>query len=108
MVPVKKVAFWSRDCYKRAHHERTKVIEKSRAAIARGDMSASVARSSVRYVKDTPGAKAQHNWILDEEKIKANAAIDGYYCIITSEQEWSEHNIIDIYRGLVRIEESSA
>ena len=108
MVPVKEVACWSRDFFERSRRERAKVVEKSRAAIARGDMSASVARSSVRYVKDTPGAKAQHNWILDEDKIKANAAIDGYYCIITSGQEWSEHNIIETYRRLVRIEESSA
>ena len=32
--------------------------------------------------------------------------MDGYYCIITSEQEWSEREIIEAYRGLSRIEES--
>ena len=111
MVPVKEVAFWSRDFYERARHERAKVVEKSRAAIARGDMSAAVARSSAKYAKDVPvvkatGEKAQHNWVLDEEKIAADAEMDGYYCIITSEQEWSERDIIEAYRGLSRIEES--
>lgn len=111
MVPVKEVAFWSRDFYERARHERAKVVEKSRAAIERGDCSGAVSRSSVRYAKDVPvvkatGEKAQHNWVLDEKKIEADAAMDGYYCIITSEQEWGERDIIEAYRGLSRIEES--
>ena len=111
MVPVKEVAFWSRDFYERARHERAKVVEKSRAAIARGDMSAAVARSSARYAKDVPvvkatGERAQHNWVLDEAKIAEDAKMDGYYCIITSEQEWGERDIIEAYRGLSRIEES--
>ncbi len=111
MVPVKEVAFWSRDFYERARHERAKVIEKSRAAIERGDMSGVVSRSSARYAKDRPvvkstGEAAQHNWALDEGRIAADAAMDGYYCIVTSEQEWSEGEVIDAYRGLARIEES--
>ncbi len=111
MVPVKEVAFWSRDFFERARHEREKVVEKSKAAIARGDMSAAVARSAARYAKDVPvvratGEKASHNWVLDEERIAADEAMDGYYCVITSEQEWDEREIIEAYRGLFRIEDS--
>ena len=111
MVPVKEVAFWSRDFCERARHERAKVIEKSKAAIARGDMSSAVARSSAKYAKDVPvvkatGEKAQHNWVLDEARIAEDAKMDGYYCIITSEQEWPERDVIEAYRGLSRIEES--
>lgn len=111
MVPVKEVAFWSRDFYERARRERAKVIEKSRAAIERGDMSSAVARSSAKYAKDVPvvkatGEKAQHNWVLDEERIGEDAEMDGYYCIVTSEQEWPDREVIEAYRGLARIEES--
>ena len=111
MVPVKEVAFWSRDFCERARRERAKVVEKSRAAIARGDMSSAVARSSAKYAKDAPvvkatGEKAQHNWVLDEARIAEDAKMDGYYCIITSEQEWPERDVIEAYRGLSRIEES--
>ena len=34
------------------------------------------------------------------------AALDGYYLLMTSEYQETEENIIAIYRGLWRIEES--
>lgn len=110
-VPVKEVAFWSRDYFERSRRERERVVEKTRAAIARGDCSGAVARSSARYAKDVPvvkatGERAQHSWVLDEARIAADAEMDGYYCIVTSEQEWSEREVIEAYRGLSRIEES--
>lgn len=111
MVPVKEVAFWSRDYFERSRCERAKVVEKSRAAVARGDLSSAAAKTSVRYAKDVPvvrgtGEAADHNWVVDEERIAADEAMDGYYCIVTSEQEMDDRDVIDAYRGLWRIEES--
>lgn len=111
MVPVKEVAFWSRDYFERSRRERAKVVEKSRAAVARGDLSSAAAKTSVRYAKDVPvvretGEAASHNWVVDEERIAADEAMDGYYCIVTSEQEMDDRDVIDAYRGLWRIEES--
>jgi len=110
-VPVKEVAFWSRDYMERSRHERAKVVEKSTRAIASGAMSSAVAKTSVRYAKDMPvvretGEAASHNWTLDEDRIAADEALDGYYCIVTSEQEMDDRDIIEAYRGLWRIEES--
>lgn len=110
-IAVKQVAFWSRDFFERSRHERAKVVEKSKAAIERGDMASAKAHSSVRYTKDTPcvratGEAAEHLWSLDEEKIAADEALDGYYCIITSETYMEERDIIELYRGLWRIEET--
>ncbi|MEG0322365.1 MAG: IS1634 family transposase, partial [Raoultibacter sp.] len=111
MIDVKEVAFWSRDYCERSGHERQKVVEKSLAALKRGDASSMAARNSVRYAKDKPvvratGEVADHNWVLDKGKIAADAELDGYYCIITSELHMDDHEIIDAYRGLWRIEES--
>lgn len=111
MVPVKEVAFWSRDYFERSRRERAKVVEKSRAAVARGDMSSAAAKTSVRYAKDVPvvretGEAADHNWVVDEDRIAADEAMDGYYCIVTSEQDMDDREVIDAYRGLWRIEES--
>ena len=111
MVPVKEVAFWSRDYFERSRRERAKVVEKSRAAVARGDMSSAAAKTSARYAKDAPvvretGEAAAHNWVIDEERIAADEAMDGCYCIVTSEQEMGDRDVIDAYRGLWRVEES--
>ena len=111
MVPVKEVAFWSRDYFERSRREREMVVEKSRAAVARGDMSSAAAKTSVRYAKDVPvvretGEAAAHNWVIDEGRIAADEAMDGYYCIVTSEQDMDDREVIDAYRGLWRIEES--
>jgi len=110
-VPVKEIAFWSADFEARSRHEREKVVEKSRMAVARGDMSGAVARSAARYAKDAPvvretGEAASHNWAIDEDRIARDAELDGYYCIVTSEQEMPDGDVIDAYRGLWRIEES--
>ena len=111
MVPVKQVAFWSRNFAERSRAERAKVVEKSLRAIERGDASSAVSRSGVRYAKDVPvvratGEAAQHNWVLDEAAVEEDARYDGYYCIVTSEQDMADGEVIDAYRGLWRIEES--
>ena len=43
---------------------------------------------------------------IDEDKIREEEALDGYYMLLTSEMEASDDEIIDMYRGLWRIEES--
>ena len=110
-IPVKEVAFWSKDFFERSRYERQRVIEKSRNAIENDEMSSACAKTSVRYTKDVPvvkatGEVANHNWVLDEEKIARDEEMDGYYCIITSEQEMEDRDVIEAYRGLWRIEES--
>ena len=59
------------------------------------------------YDKDT-GAILTASSILDidEEKIREEEAFDGYYMLLTSEMETSDDEIINMYRGLWRIEES--
>lgn len=43
--------------------------------------------------------------IFDKEKLREEEKFDGYYAIVTSELDKSDQEIIDIYRGLWRIEE---
>ncbi len=63
--------------------------------------------SSVDYDKET-GEILTASSILDinEEKIREEEALDGYYMLLTSEMDTPDDEIIDIYRGLWRIEES--
>ncbi|MBM6786842.1 IS1634 family transposase [Collinsella tanakaei] len=111
MVPVKQVAFWSRDFAERSRAERAKVVEKSLRAIERGDAARAYERSSSRYARPVPvdpgtGEVGATAWVLDEARIAEDARCDGYYCIVTSEQDMADGEVIDCYRGLWRIEES--
>lgn len=110
-ITVKEVAFWSKDHFDKARAERERVIAKSVGAIEGGEMNAAIIHSKARYVKSTPINKQTGEigvlaHTLDEEKIAQDAQLDGYYCIITSEVEMSDKEILDAYRGLWRIEES--
>jgi transposase len=110
-IEVREVAFWSRDYAARSKAERAKVIEKSEAAVRRQGVSAAKAHTAVRYVTDTAvvlesGEAAQHVLQIDTDKIAADEAMDGYYCLITSELDKSAEEIIDIYKGLWKIEET--
>lgn len=110
-VPVKQVAFWSRDFAERSRHERAKVIEKSVRSLERGDAGRALGRSSARYAKATPidaetGEVETLVWTLDADAVERDARYDGYYCIVTSEVDMADGEIIDAYRGLWKIEES--
>ncbi|MCJ7843691.1 transposase, partial [Lederbergia sp. NSJ-179] len=49
---------------------------------------------------------AKQALLFDEEKLKKEEEFDGYYAIITSEYKESDGRIIELYRGLWKIEES--
>lgn len=110
-ITVKEVAFWSKDHFDKARAERERTIAKSVGAIENGEMNAAIIHSKARYVKSTPVNKQTGEigvlaHTLDEKKIAEDEALDGYYCIVTSEVEMSDKEILDAYRGLWRIEES--
>lgn len=113
-VPVQVVAFWSRKYAKRARHEREKVLEKSRQLVNfPGKYTKATHLGAAKYVKNIAfdaktGEVLQcaHAPEIDYAAIEADAACDGYYCIITSEVDWEPSRVIDTYRELWRIEES--
>ncbi len=58
------------------------------------------ARFSRTLIVRDIGKKIRHNRALDEKMIEADAAMGGYYCIVTSEQEWGERETTEAHRGL--------
>lgn len=110
-VDVQEVAFWSKDFADHSRYEREKVIEKSMHAMDSGEITSAKSKTKVRYVKDTAycpdtGQEAVHAYSIDWDKIKQDEALDGYYCIVTSEVFMDEREVIDVYRQLWRIEET--
>ena len=113
-VDEKQVIFWSADYAKRAKAERQPAIDKARDLI--GNVQKYNKKNCVgasKYVKHLVFDKktgeiieAKSKLSLDEEKIKEEEKYDGYYAIVSSEMDKTDDEIIDIYRGLWRIEET--
>lgn len=113
-VDEKQIIFYSRDYDNRAKAERAPAIQKAM----------DIAGSPAKYNRATSfgAAKYVNNLIFDnktgqvitkgqtpvfdEEKQKNEELFDGYYAIVTSELDKSDEEVIEIYRGLWRIEES--
>ena len=113
-IDEKQVIFWSADYAKRAKAERQPAIEKAKDLI--GNVQKYNKKNCVgasKYVKhlvfdEATGEiiKAKSKLSIDEEKIAEEEKYDGYYLIVTSEMDKTDEEIIDIYRGLWRIEET--
>lgn len=113
-VEVKYVAFWSEKYEKRARKERQAAIDKARRLIADpGAYTAAAHFGAAKYVRglSVDGRtgellEAATALELDEDRLAADEACDGYYCIVTSETGMADGDVIEAYRGLWRIEES--
>ena len=113
-VDEQQVVFWSADYAKRARAERQPAINKAKDLI--GNVQKYNKKNCVganRYVKHLVFDKntgeiieAKSQLSLDEDKIAEEEKLDGYYMIVSSEFEKTPDEIIDIYRGLWRIEET--
>ena len=113
-VDEKQVIFWSADYAKRAKMQRQPAIDKATELI--GDVTKFNKTNSYgasKYVKhlvfDSKTGeiiKAKSQLSIDEEKIAEEEKYDGYYAIVTSEYKKTDDEIIDIYRGLWKIEET--
>jgi len=113
VIDVKQVVFYSEKYAKKAKHERTKAIEKAKKLInspssynKASSYGAATYIKNLNFVKETGEIADASTLELDEERIEDQEALDGYYVIVTSEYTKPAHEIINIYRGLWKIEES--
>ena len=115
-VPVdeKHIVFYSPDYDRRAKAERAGAIAKA-LELVKDPLKYNRAThyGAAKYVKNmaideetgevlTPKQKPY----FDEGKLLEEERYDGYYIIVTSEQEEADTKILDIYRGLWQIEEA--
>ena len=113
-VDEKQVIFWSADYAKRAKAERQPAIDKAKDLIGNiQKYNKKNCYGASKYVKHLVFDKntgeiieAKSQLSLDEEKIAEEEKLDGYYAIVSSEFNKTDDEIIDIYRGLWRIEET--
>lgn len=113
-VDEKQVVFWSEKYAKRAKAEREAALAKAQDLAAHpGKYTRATSYGAAKYVKKVDFDKetgeiltASSELDINEALIREEEALDGYYVLVTSEMEESDDKIIDMYRGLWRIEES--
>jgi transposase len=113
-IDQKQVIFYSKKYAVRAKSQREAVIAKALDLISNPSKynkatsyGASSYVANIEFDKETGEIKEIGKKLyLDEEKIKQDELLDGYYAIVTSELDTSDDKIIEIYRGLWKIEES--
>lgn len=114
IVHEKQIVFYSEKYAQRARADRAAAIEKAKNLIqSPGNYNRSTSYGAAGYIKNIQFDKktgevltTAQGLFLDEQKIREEEAYDGYYLIVTNEFNLSADKIIDIYRGLWKIEES--
>ena len=114
-IDEKQVVFYSREYDKKAKADRANVVQKAR------DMERNPAKfnratsyGAAKYMKNLAFDKKTGEILIqggqmpifDEVKLAEEELYDGYYVIVSSELKKSDEDIIELYRGLWRIEES--
>lgn len=113
-VHEKQVVFWSEKYAKRAKADRAAALSKAQdLAKNPGSYTRATSYGAAKYVKKIDYDKESGEILtassileINEEKLRQEEALDGYYVLLTSEMDKKDDEIIEIYRGLWRIEES--
>lgn len=113
-VDEKQVVFWSEKYANRAKADREAALAKARDLVLHpGKYTKATAYGAAKYIKKIQFDKESGEILtatsaldINEELIREEAALDGYYILVTSEMDESDDGIIEMYRGLWRIEET--
>ena len=110
----KWIAFYSEKYAKRAKRKREEVIAKAQTMIKNPSKYKGILDyGAAGYIKNLKVDKETGEILspvdvmfIDEERIKEEEKLDGYYAIVSSELDTKDTDIVNIYKGLWRIEES--
>jgi len=114
-VDEKQVVFYSKKYAAKAKADRAAALQKAKDLINNpAKYNKSTSYGAAKYVKNLAFdpktgevlEKAKQALIFDEEKLRQEEELDGYFAILTSEWKESDERIIQMYRGLWKIEES--
>lgn len=115
-ITEKVVVYWSKSFYDKQIHENAsflEVLERIKKDPANFRVTKSSTKKLSKFFKkeytntDTGEIIDGKNLetMIDEDKVNAYKELFGYYQIVTSELDKPDQEIIDIYRGLTRIED---
>ena len=109
----KQMVYYSQKYADKQKRDRNQMIERAKDLIAhpqkynRVTASGSAAYiNNIKFDKSTGAVADGLNLSLKLDKIKEEEKYDGYYSIVTSELEMSDHELRKKYRGLAKIEDT--
>ena len=113
-IDEKQVVFYSADYDRKAKADREPALMKARDLVkSPSRYNKAISYGAAKYVKNLvfdPNTgeiiTAMQRPVFDEKKLREEERFDGYYAIVTSEWKKEDEEIIEIYRGLWRIEEA--
>jgi len=113
-IDEKQVVFYSADYDRKAKAEREPALLKAQELVRNpAKYNRATSYGAAKYLKNLVFdpktgeiVTAKQKPVFDETKLREEEKFDGYYVIVTSEWEKNDEEIIDIYRGLWRIEEA--
>ena len=112
-VDQKQMVYYSQKYADKQKRDRQMVIEKAKDLIKNpGSYTRTTSYGAAGYInnikfdKETGVVSNSSNLSLDLDKIKEEEKLDGYYSIVTSEENLSDLELRNIYKGLSKIEET--
>lgn len=112
-IDQKQMAYYSEKYAKKQRTDREIMVQRAKDLIKHPKKYDKVTSAgSAAYVKNIAFDKNTGEIVegkeleLDQEKIEEEKKYDGYYSIVTSELEMSDMEMREVYRGLIRIEDT--
>ena len=113
-IDEKQVVFYSADYDRKAKADREPALLKARDLVKNpAKYNKATSYGAAKYLKNLvfdpktgEVMASKQKPVFDEAKLHEEEKFDGYYAIVTSEWKKKDEEIIEIYRGLWRIEEA--
>jgi len=114
-IHEKQVIFYSPKYAEKAKADREAAIRKAEHLISSPSAyNRSTSYGAAKYIKNLAFSTksgeilqdAEHILFFDNDKLAEEEKYDGYYAIVTSELDMEDDKVVEIYRGLWKIEES--
>ena len=113
LVDQKQMVYYSQKYADKQKRDRQMVIEKAKDLIKNPSTYTKATSygaagyiNNIKFDKETGVVSNGTELSLNEEKINEDAKYDGYYSIVTSEENLNDLELRNIYRGLAKIEET--
>lgn len=111
-VRQKQMVYFSYKYKMKQKYERDKMIEKAQSIIkSPGKYNKATSYGACAYINNIAynkddGTIVANDLSIDMDKVKEEEKYDGFYSIVTSELDYPDIKIRNIYRGLAKIEET--